>query len=253
MRERAEHWAKYTALPPRSAAIEYNGAMSLDLTRIRALCFDIDGTLSDSDDYYADRLCRWIRYAPFVTDPARTARRLVTWMESPANALLGLADSSGLDNGIISMMDWIQRHRKRHARRLPVMAGADDLLKKIHGRYPLAVVSARDENSAMAFLEQSNLVQHFDAIVTALSARHTKPYPDPIRLAAQRMGVAPDACVMIGDTGVDIRAGRAAGAQTVGVLCGYGETDELQSQGADLILRTTADLDGALLGSRQQM
>jgi len=225
--------------------------MSLDLSRIRALCFDIDGTLSDSDDYYVDRLCRWIRYAPFVTNPARSARQLVMWIESPANALLGLADSSGLDGGIISVMDWMQRHRKRHPGRLPVTPGVADLLEKIHGRYPLAVVSARDENSAMAFLEHSHLIQHFDAIVTALSAIHTKPYPDPIRLAAQRLGVSPDACLMIGDTGVDIRAGRAAGAQTVGVLCGYGVADELQRQGADLILPTTADLDGVLFGSRQ--
>ena len=129
--------------------------------------------------------------------------------------------------------------------------GVADLLQKIHGRYPLAVVSARDEDSAMAFLGQSHLVQHFDVIITALSAKHTKPYPDPIRLAAQRMGVAADACLMIGDTGVDMRAGRAAGAQTVGVLCGYGEANELRRQGADLILGTTADLDGALFGAGQ--
>ena len=246
MRERAEHSAKYTAPHPRAGTIEYNGAMSLDLNRIRALCFDIDGTLSDSDDYYVDRLCRWLAYVPIISNPARRARRLVMWMESPANALLGLADSSGLHNELIALMDWMQRHRKRHPRSLPVMPGVADLLEQIHGRYPLAVVSARDENSAMAFLEQSGLVQHFDAIITALSAEHTKPFPDPIRLAAQKMGVAADSCVMIGDTGVDIRAWRAAGAQTVGVLCGYGEADELERQGADLILRTTADLDGAL-------
>ena len=226
--------------------------MSLDLTRIRALCFDIDGTLSDSDDYYVDRLSRWIRYAPFVSDPVRGARRLLMWMESPANALLGLADSSGLDNAAISVIDWVQRHRRRHVRHLPVMPGVTDLLQKLHARYPLAVVSARDENSAMSFLEQSHLVRHFDAIITALSAKHTKPYPDPIKLAAQRMGVAPDACVMVGDTGVDIRAGKAAAAQTVGVLCGYGEARELQRLGADVILPTTADLDGALFGSSPQ-
>jgi phosphoglycolate phosphatase len=52
---------------------------------------------------------------------------------------------------------------------------------------------------------------------------------------------------MVGDTTVDIRAGRAAGAQTVGVLCGFGEEAELRRQGADLILPSTADLDEVLL------
>ncbi len=51
---------------------------------------------------------------------------------------------------------------------------------------------------------------------------------------------------MVGDATVDIRSGRFAGAQTIGVLCGFGEEAELRRQGADSILRTTADL-GALL------
>jgi phosphoglycolate phosphatase len=99
----------------------------------------------------------------------------------------------------------------------------------------------------MAFLEQFDLVKYFEAIITALSAEHTKPYPDPIRLAAQKMGVQPEACLMAGDTTVDIRVGRSAGAQTVGVLFGFGEESELRRQGADLILRSTADLDVGLL------
>jgi HAD superfamily hydrolase (TIGR01509 family) len=225
--------------------------MSLDLARIRALCFDVDGTLSDSDDYYVGRLAGWMKHVPLVPNREGMARRLVMWMESPANALFGLADGLGLDTEVITVIDWMQRHRKTHARGLPVIPGVADLLEKAHLRYPLAVVSARDQDSTMAFLQQANLVQYFDAIVTALSAKHTKPYPDPIQLAAQRIEVAPDSCLMIGDTSVDIRAGRAAGAQTVGVLCGYGEAAELQRQGADLILQTTADLDGALFGLRQ--
>jgi phosphoglycolate phosphatase len=47
---------------------------------------------------------------------------------------------------------------------------------------------------------------------------------------------------MIGDTTVDIRAGKAAGAQAIGVLCGFGEEDELLQLGADLILKSTSDL-----------
>jgi phosphoglycolate phosphatase-like HAD superfamily hydrolase len=122
-----------------------------------------------------------------------------------------------------------------------------DLLGELKTHYPLAVVSSRDENSAMAFLEQFNLVKYFDVVVTALSAEHTKPYPDPILLAAQKMGVRPEGCLMTGDTTVDIRAGRSAGAQTVGVLCGFGEEAELRRQGADLILPGTADLLNVLL------
>jgi phosphoglycolate phosphatase len=52
---------------------------------------------------------------------------------------------------------------------------------------------------------------------------------------------------MIGDTTVDIRVGKTAGAQTVGVLCGFGEEIELRRQGADEILETTSTLTDILL------
>ena len=61
------------------------------------------------------------------------------------------------------------------------------------------------------------------------------------------MSVATERCLMIGDTTVDIRAGKAAGAQTVGVLCGFGERPELERHGANLILDTTAKLADILL------
>ena len=56
------------------------------------------------------------------------------------------------------------------------------------------------------------------------------------------MNIAPENCLMIGDTTVDIRAGKSAGAQTAGVLCGFGEESELQKMGADIILKDTTEL-----------
>jgi phosphoglycolate phosphatase len=60
--------------------------------------------------------------------------------------------------------------------------------------------------------------------------------------AAQEKGIASENCLMVGDTTVDIRAGKAAGAQTVGVLCGFGTEKELRRAGADLILNHTYEL-----------
>lgn len=222
--------------------------MTLDAKRIRALCFDVDGTLSDTDDYYASKFVGFFRRLPFVRDPARAARRLVMWVESPGNALLNMTDTIGLDDEMIALINWMYRHRKHRARQYLIVPGVEAMLARLKGHYPMAVVSARDEDSTMAFLNQFDLAKYFDVIITALSAEHTKPYPDPIRLAAQKMGVAPEACLMTGDTTVDICAGKAAGAQTVGVLCGFGEEAELHRKGADLILPGTADLAEALLG-----
>ncbi len=63
--------------------------------------------------------------------------------------------------------------------------------------------------------------------------------------AAQALGLAPSQVVMVGDTSLDIRSAKAAGAQAVGVLCGLGMLGDLTQ--ADLILATTADLAAHLL------
>lgn len=215
--------------------------MSLDISRVKALCFDVDGTLSDTDDYYAQKILPFLPRFLF-RDPTHTARRLVMWVESPGNALLGFADRIGIDDEMVAVIDWLNRHRKRPPKKYMIVPGVEEMFKEMQGRFPMSVVSARDENSTMRFLTQFDLCKYFDVIVTGLSAAHTKPYPDPIFLAAEKMGVRPEECLMIGDTTVDMRAGKAAGAQTVGVLCGFGEEPELRQLGADLILKSTGDI-----------
>ncbi|HET9590969.1 MAG TPA: HAD family hydrolase [Anaerolineales bacterium] len=222
--------------------------MALDLARIKALCFDVDGTLSDTDDLYAGKISGFL--PPFLfPDPEHTARRLIMWIESPGNALLGIADRIGIDDEMTAFIDWLYRHRENPLKKFMLVPGVEEMLKSLRRHYPMAVVSARDAKSTLRFLNQFDLVKYFDVIVTGLSAPYTKPYPEPILFAAQEMGVAPEACLMIGDTTVDMRAGKSAGAQTVGVLCGFGEEDELRQLGADLILKSTSDLTTILNGA----
>jgi phosphoglycolate phosphatase-like HAD superfamily hydrolase len=225
--------------------------MSLDHSRIKALCFDVDGTLSDTDDLYRQKISRFFPKFLF-RDPDHAARRFVMWMEAPGNALLGFTDTIGLDDEIVAFIDWMSRHRRRSSKKFLLMHGVDDMLAHLKGKYPMAVVSARDEKGTMHFLEEFGLVKYFDAIITGQSAEHTKPYPDPILFAAKKLNVRPEECLMIGDTTVDIRAGKSAGAQTVGVLCGFGEEAELRKMGADLILKTTSELAGILIKDTSQ-
>lgn len=220
--------------------------MPLDLPRIQALCFDVDGTLSDTDDLYKEKARRFFPKLLFG-DPDHAARRFVMWAEAPGNALLGIADTLGIDDEMVAVIDWMSRHRHPSSKKFLLVQGVDEMLAQLKEKYPMSVVSARDEKGTMRFLEQFDLVKYFDVIVTGLSAEHTKPYPDPILYAAKKMGVKPEACLMIGDTTVDMRAGKSAGAQAAGVLCGFGEKEELLRFGANVILETTSDLASELI------
>ena len=223
--------------------------MTLDFPLIKAICFDVDGTLSDTDDLYAQKVKRFFPRFLF-RDPKRAARRFVMWAEAPGNALLGLADTFGLDDEMVAVIDWMNRHRKLSAKKFLLIPGVDAMLARLHSHYKMAVVSARDQKGTLRFLEQFALAKYFDVIVTGQTVEHTKPYPDPILFAAHEMGVQPGECLMVGDTTVDMRAGTSAGAQTVGVLCGFGEEPELLKFGAKLILKNTSELADVLLNQK---
>jgi len=235
----------------RGSLLHAGWLMALDVGRVRALCFDVDGTLSDTDDIFVEiiaaSLTPWRALWPRF-EPRRAARRLVMLAEAPGNALLGLPDWLGLDRQMTALINFGVRALPPRQHHFRIVPGVQEMLSRLAGRYPLSVVSTRDERSTRYFLDQYGLSPFFTAIVTALTAEHTKPYPDPILFAAARMGVPPEACLMIGDTTVDIRAGKAAGAQTVGVLCGFGEERELRRRGADLVLRSTPQVAEVLLG-----
>jgi len=219
--------------------------MPLHVSRIHAICFDVDGTLSDTDDVMVAQLAELLFPFNFLfpgKDLIKMARGLVMETEGTANFLIGLPDRIGLDDEIFAVKDWLVRLSKKKVRPFQIIPGTKAMLENLCMRYPLAVVSARDTSSTMIFLEQFELVPYFKAIATDQTCEHTKPYPDPILWAADRMGVLPSACLMVGDTSIDIRAGKAAGAQTIGVLCGFGEAPELRLLGADMILATTPEL-----------
>lgn len=224
--------------------------MPLDLSRIRAICFDLDGTLSDTDDQFVLRLARWIQPARFLyprRDPQMLARWLIMRSEGAATFLYGLPDRFHLDETFSRIGDRLYRLGwTGRPHQFQLMDGVGEMLAGLSQRYPLAIVSARGERGIRAFLSEFTLDERFHCVACAQTCRRTKPYPDPILWAAEQMGVRPEECLMVGDTTVDIRAGKAAGAQTVGVLCGFGEEAELRRAGADLILPHTKDLVSVL-------
>jgi phosphoglycolate phosphatase-like HAD superfamily hydrolase len=220
--------------------------MPLDLSRVKAVCFDVDGTLIDTDDQFVQRLVKYLTPVNFLfhhRDVLPPARRLVMFTEGPGNWMYSLADRLGLDNKLVTLGDRLyEMGNGKAGDPCRLIEGVREMLAILSSYFPLSIVSARGQKSTFRFLSQFELVPYFKAISTGQTCPRTKPYPDPIIWAAQKMGVPASACLMIGDTPVDILTGKNAGAQTVGVLCGFGEEKELELAGADLILNSTSDL-----------
>jgi HAD superfamily hydrolase (TIGR01549 family) len=224
--------------------------MPLDVDRIQALCFDVDGTLRDTDDKWVSRLeniLRPVRFLFLGGNVRRFARWVVMSIETPGNLVFYLLDRLGFDDEVAKLFNSIAKRDKKHPRDFWLVPGTKETLSMLKNNYPMAVVSARGKDGTVAFLEKCELIHLFDVVATSQTCEHTKPYPDPVVWAAQQMGVDPKTCLMIGDTTVDIKAGKAAGSQTVGVLCGFGTEKELRRALADLILESPAQLAEVLV------
>jgi HAD superfamily hydrolase (TIGR01549 family) len=242
--------------------------MALDLTRIRALCFDVDGTIADTDDHLVAQLAAMLDAVPLVSGrrAERTARQVVMGAETPVHAAYALLDRLGLDAPVSRLRSRLRNARVRGAdpantRNLEaidevphdMMAGVQEMLVALAEHYPMCTISTGTAERVDRFLQHYGVREHFTAVVGAQTTRRMKPHPEPLIYAAKAMGVQPEACLMIGDTTIDIRTGVAAGAQTVGVLCGFGTERELRAHGAGLILRTTSDLLALLRPSEDDL
>ena len=208
------------------------------LDEIQGWFFDLDGTLMDTDDQAVEAMAYRLRLIG-KSRSRQLARRAAMLSETPMNYAMTLLDMVGLD-------PWIFALRRRLSHRIEptfrLIPGVHPMIQQLAAVGQLAVVSTRSREDAALFLKQHGLDEHFRLLATQETTKRLKPHPDPVLYAATQLGLPPAACVMVGDTTVDMRAARRAGARAVGVLCGFGEEAELWRAGAHMVLESTADL-----------
>ncbi len=118
----------------------------LDVHRIHAILFDMDGTLADTDDAYLARLAGIVRPAHFLF-PGRDPIRLLRWglmkAETPFNWLMTVPDQLHLDRPLAAVTDQFQRLRGHGApARFLMIEGVAGMLDALAARYPLALVTS---------------------------------------------------------------------------------------------------------------
>lgn len=85
----------------------------------------------------------------------------------------------------------------------------------------IAAVTTRGSNTLGKTLELAGILPFFDTIISADDVTNHKPHPEPVLKALEMLMISADQAVMIGDTDVDILAGREAGTKTIGVTYGF--------------------------------
>lgn len=133
---------------------------------------------------------------------------------------------------------------------MPVVPGAVELIRGLHaGGFRLAVGSSGPRANIDLALEKMGVREAMSGVVTGEDVTRGKPDPQVFQLAAQRIGLPPDGCVVVEDAPAGVEAGHAAGARTVAVLIHHPREAFPE---ADLCVEKLGDLDlsgmRALLG-----
>ncbi|MFP3854350.1 MAG: HAD family hydrolase [Anaerolineales bacterium] len=216
-----------------------------DPHRVDGILFDIDGTLADTDDIIVEKIANYLNPLTKLW-PNLPARRWARWLlmkaETPMNFIYAWWDRTYLDELTAPLFGLLPKRRAALVVPPLLVPGVREMLEALRPHYRMAVVTARSEHQGHQLLLAAEIDHYFETVVTTRSVRRAKPHPAPVRWAAEQLGLPVDRCLMVGDTTLDVRAGQAAGAQTVAVLCGLGEEPELARLDPSLLLEKTSDL-----------
>lgn len=190
----------------------------------RTVLFDLDGTLVDTTDLILQSFA--FTFAAHL--PGRLPSRedlVATFGRSLPAALAEMAVQNGApdpERFAAAMLATYRAFQHEHHDRLirpfdDIVSTLETLRQRGHA---LGVVTSKMEQFARRGLALFHLEQYFPVAVFHDDVVKHKPDPEPLLLAADRVGVAPEQVIYVGDSTHDIVAGRAAGMTTVAVLWG---------------------------------
>ena len=213
---------------------------------LKAVLFDVDGTLVDSNDAHAGAWVKAFTEHGLTVDPAHVRRCIGMGGDKLMPAVSGLADDSkdgaaiAKRRGEIFMTEFLPA--------LKPFKDADDLVAAVKelGLTAVAASSAK-EDELKALLELSDTSSLMDDATSSDDAEESKPAPDIIEAALNRAKASPAEAIMIGDTPYDIEAARRAGVKAIAFRSGGWSDADLE--GAIEIYDGPWDLLAKLAGS----
>ncbi|MCB1705131.1 MAG: HAD-IA family hydrolase [Halioglobus sp.] len=221
--------------------------------RLRAVIFDLDGTLVDTADEFVPVVQALRReHGREPMDPARIRASV----SSGARALVSL----GLD--MAEDAPEFERNRLRllelYSEVLGTLAapypGIESLLARLQSQgVAWGIATNKPRAYTAPLLQKLGIQPPPGSVVCPDDVRHRKPHPESLYLNCRELGCAPHEAIYVGDHLRDIEAGRAAGMYTIAAGYGYIEAgDDPQQWGANAQAHHSTDLLELILGNRQQ-
>lgn len=181
--------------------------------RPAALLFDLDGTLISSDPLHRAVFAQVL--APWGVDVTEDV--YARHIHGRLNADIFADLAPGGDPVTLGEAKEAEFRKRLGGRADPVPGAPAFLDRAAAAGIPCAVVTNAPRANAVAMLAAIGLTDRFPVVIAEGDAAAAKPDPAPYLLAAARLGVVPEHCVVFEDSPAGIRAGLAAGARVVGL------------------------------------
>jgi HAD superfamily hydrolase (TIGR01509 family) len=182
---------------------------------IEAVVFDLDGVLLDSEhvwDEVREELAR---------------ERGGRWHEGAQADMMGMSsvEWSRYMHDVIELpespeeisREVVRRMLARYEAELPLIDGAVEAVHRLAGSFRLALASSSNRPLIDAALAKAALAELFEVTVSSEEVPRGKPAPDVFLQAVRRLGVAPQRCAAVEDSGNGIRAAKAAGMRVIAI------------------------------------
>lgn len=202
--------------------------------QVKGIILDLDGTLVDSKEAYKEAA------KTAFSALGKNAFDIHAVAEIPKRfeqgiPLDGLIPANDVDKFTAVYLRTYYQATIVKTKPLPNVA---DTLRKLSEKAKLALSTRRNvpKKEVIEQLEKFGLALYFQVVMTAADRVNPKPSPDTLIECCRKLGVGAIDCIVVGDSVVDVRAGKRAGARTVAVLSGIFSRKELEMERPDLIL-----------------
>lgn len=207
------------------------------------IIFDLDGTLIDSRQDVVTAVKLTLHDLHLPTVPEKLIYQNVGPGVKPlVQAILGPKHQDIFDRASDLILHHYQAHMLEHTR---LYDGIHDVLRSVSKR-KLAVVTNKPQAHADMILEGLGVRHFFGAVLGPEACARQKPDPDPIFKAMELLPALAAKTIMVGDTDIDITAGKRAGIKTCGVLYGFGTAESVKAAKPDYLVNLPQELEEIL-------
>lgn len=210
---------------------------------IKAVLFDLDGTLADTAPDLAHALNRQRVARGMPPLPLATIRPHVS---KGGRGLVNVGFGAMPDESDFHAIrdEFLMFYAERMCHETTLFPGMADLLDELERRgLPWGVVTNKFERFTLPLLAALALDERAASIISGDTCSRAKPHPDSLLAACEQIGVAPKNCVYVGDDERDVQAAHAAGMMAIVAMYGYlGDDNHPEAWGADAMIEQPAEV-----------